>query len=68
MTNDTRRANGWDAGRIRELRTRGHFTHAEFAARLGVSLRTVFRWQSGDEEPSPLAREKLEDLAHEVPV
>lgn len=61
MSDDAHRW-GWDADTIRALRIRLLLTNEAFARLLGVSLRTVNRWQAGEESPSPLAREKLDAL------
>lgn len=47
---------------IRKLRERLGLTQAELAARIGVSWRSVARWEAGDSTPSPLARAQLEKL------
>ena len=47
---------------IREIRTRLGLTQEKFAARLGVTLPTVNRWENSRTKPSPLAIQKLRDL------
>jgi putative transcriptional regulator len=47
--------NEWDAVRVRKLRARLGLTQEQFAHRLGVSLRTLLRWESGEVVPSRLA-------------
>jgi len=47
---------------IREVRGRLGLTQEKFAAKLGVTLPTVDRWENGRSKPSPLAREKLQEL------
>jgi putative transcriptional regulator len=44
---------------IREVRTRLGLTQEKFAARLGVTLPTVNRWENGRARPSPLATQNL---------
>lgn len=56
----------WSFRRVRELRKKLGLTNEQFAARVGVVVRTVIRWQTGEEQPSPLAREKLDALARET--
>lgn len=47
---------------IKELRKQLQLTQEGLARKLGVSWSTVNRWERGLGEPSPLAREKLENL------
>lgn len=47
---------------IRELRKRTGLTQEKFAARLGVTFPTINRWENGRAKPSPLARQKIEEL------
>lgn len=56
----------WTFRQVRELRKKLGLTNEQFAVRVGVVVRTVIRWQTGEEQPSPLAREKLDALAREV--
>lgn len=44
---------------IREIRELQALSQEAFARLLGVSVRTVARWESGVSQPSPLALEKL---------
>lgn len=48
--------------RIKRLRQKLDMTQEEFAKYIGVSWRTVMRWESGDSQPSNLALEKIEKL------
>jgi transcriptional regulator with XRE-family HTH domain len=50
------------SGLVRELRERTGLTQEKFAARLGVTLPTINRWENGRARPSPLAMEKIEAL------
>jgi putative transcriptional regulator len=47
---------------IRELRARLGLTQEKFAARLGVTLPTINRWENGRAKPSPLAIQTLREL------
>jgi DNA-binding transcriptional regulator YiaG len=44
---------------VRELRTTLGLSREAFARQLGVSSLSVFNWEAGRRQPSPLAREKL---------
>ena len=50
------------AALIREVRGRLGLTQEKFAARLGVTLPTINRWENGRTKPSPLAVRTLRDL------
>ena len=54
------------AGIIREVRTRLGLTQEKFAARLGVTLPTINRWENGRASPSPLAMRNLRELIHRM--
>jgi len=47
---------------IREIRLARGLTQEQFAASLGVAYPTVNRWENGHVQPSPLARQKIEEL------
>lgn len=47
---------------IKETRTALGLTQEKFAARLGVTLKTVNRWERTHSKPSPLAVEKIKAL------
>jgi len=51
---------------IREVRTRLGLTQEKFAARLGVTLPTINRWENGRASPSPLAMRNLRELTHRM--
>lgn len=54
----------WPIGRtVRELRSRMRLSQERFAALVGVTFPTVNRWENGHARPSPLAFQRLEDLA-----
>ncbi|MDA1095814.1 MAG: helix-turn-helix transcriptional regulator [Chloroflexi bacterium] len=50
---------------VRNLRSQLGLTQEQFAAKVGVTWSTVNRWENGRGKPSPLARQKIEEL---VPV
>lgn len=50
------------AALIREVRTRLGLTQEKFAARLGVTLPSINRWENGRAKPSPLAMKNLRDV------
>lgn len=50
------------AALIREVRGRLGLTQEKFAARLGVTLPTINRWENGRTKPSPLAIRTLREL------
>ncbi|WP_339379261.1 helix-turn-helix domain-containing protein [aff. Roholtiella sp. LEGE 12411] len=47
---------------IRELRQQLDLSQEKFAAKLGVSLRTVNRWENGNTVPSPMALKLIEEM------
>jgi putative transcriptional regulator len=47
------------AAEIRDLRSRLELSQEAFARLVGVSVRTVARWEAGGSEPLPLAVERL---------
>lgn len=47
---------------IKETRRRLGLTQEKFAAKLGVTLPTVNRWENGRTRPSPLAIQNLREL------
>ncbi len=49
---------------IRELRQRTGLTQGKFAAKLGVTFPTINRWENGRAKPSPLAKQRIEELLH----
>ena len=46
---------------IRTLREEAVLSQEALARNLGVAVRTVARWESGNSKPSPLAIEKLNE-------
>lgn len=61
MTRDTDHA-----ALIKEVRTRLGLTQEKFAARLGVTLPTINRWENGRTKPSPLAVQNLQELISDM--
>jgi DNA-binding transcriptional regulator YiaG len=51
---------------VSELRHQLDLSQEKFALRLGVSLRTVSRWENGQTKPSPLAMEKIANLQRQI--
>ena len=47
---------------IRTLREEAVLSQEALARSLGVAVRTVARWESGNSKPSPLANEKLNEI------
>ncbi|WP_414567186.1 helix-turn-helix domain-containing protein [Nostoc sp. CCY 9925] len=51
---------------IRELRQQLHLSQKQFAANLGVSLRTVNRWENGSAVPSQMALKLIEEMLEKM--
>jgi transcriptional regulator with XRE-family HTH domain len=51
----------WTPALIKDLR--GNRSLFEFAARLGVTKNTVWRWEAGYVKPDAASREKLDEVA-----
>ena len=51
---------------VKELRQTLQMTQQEFAVALGVSIRAITKWESGESEPSHMAQEKIDRLAKRV--
>ena len=47
---------------IKRFREKLGLTQAAFAAKLGVAVHTVCRWETSFSKPSPLAIEKIKQL------
>lgn len=47
---------------IKTLRNKMFLTQSEFAKELGVSIASVARWESGENEPTMKVKKKLNDL------
>jgi putative transcriptional regulator len=52
--------------KIKHCRTVKGWTQEQLARGLGVSLNTVQRWETGKSRPSPLAKEKLQQVLGDV--
>ena len=51
---------------LKELRNSIQFSQMEFAKLLGVSIASLRRWEAGDTNPSPMAKEKIEYVASRI--
>lgn len=51
---------------LRKARARLGLTQEKLAARLGVTVPTVNRWENGRATPSPLARQRVGELLREM--
>ncbi|WP_445633865.1 DNA-binding transcriptional regulator [Nostoc sp. DSM 114161] len=51
---------------IRELRQQLDLSQKRFAANLGVSLRTVNRWENGSAVPSQMALKLIEEMLEKM--
>ncbi len=51
---------------VRELRKRLGLTQEKFAAKLGVTLPTICRWENDRVQPSPLALKQVDALVREL--
>ncbi len=51
---------------IRELRQHLALSQEKFAAKLGVSLRTVNRWENGSTVPSQMALKLIEEMLQKM--
>lgn len=47
---------------IKKLRNKMFLTQLEFANELGVSIASVARWETGENEPTMKMKKKLNDL------
>ncbi|MFC2068033.1 multiprotein-bridging factor 1 family protein [Chloroflexota bacterium] len=54
------------ADKIRQCRDLKGWTQEQLARKVGVSLNTVQRWESGRTKPSQLAMEKLQEVLEGV--
>jgi len=52
--------------KLKYCRKQMAWTQEQLARKIGVSLNTVQRWESGKTYPSPLAMEKLKSLLGDV--
>ena len=51
---------------VKSLRAALNLTQEQFAAKLGVTVSTVNRWENGKGKPSPLARIRIQELWQSV--
>jgi len=51
---------------IRELRQQLELSQKRFAANLGVSMRTVNRWENGSAVPSQMALKLIEEMLEKM--
>ena len=62
-------SNTVNAVMVREVRSRLGLSQEKFAAKLGVTLPTISRWENGRTKPSPLAiqtiRNLMDSMGHE---
>lgn len=47
---------------VKKLRNKMFLTQSEFAKELGVSIASVARWETGENEPTMKMKRKLNDL------
>ena len=47
---------------VKKLRNKMFLTQSEFAKELGVSIASVARWETGENEPTMKMKKKLNDL------
>ena len=47
---------------IKKLRNKMFLTQTEFAKEIGVSIASVARWETGENEPTMKMKKKLNDL------
>lgn len=52
--------------KARWLRQQLNLSQASFAAKLGVSVRTVNRWENGHAHPSKMALKLLEEMSNQM--
>src|SRR5260221_14040724 len=50
---------------VRRLRIAMGLRPSELAQRLGVSERSVYRWEAREYDPSPMAQQKFREVVHE---
>lgn len=52
----------FDPALLRQLRSQLNLSQEKFAAQLGVSFKTINRWENGHSTPSPMALKLLSHL------
>jgi hypothetical protein len=55
-------ASAWPPERVRDLKNVRRWTWAKLAHEVGVDWTTAYRWGAGTATPSPLARQKLDEI------
>jgi len=55
------------ADEVKQLRERLGLTIDQLAKELGVTARTVYRWESGASDPHPIYLARLQAMAYPVP-
>lgn len=50
---------------VKKLRNKMLLTQSEFAKELGVSIASVARWETGENEPTMKVKRKLKELFEE---
>jgi len=53
--------------KLKEFRIKAGWSWAQMAKAVGVSVMTVYRWETGKVRPSPLARRRLLHLMKSIP-
>jgi len=53
------------AGKVRRMRKAMGLTQEQFAAKIGVTVSTVNRWEKGRSKPQPFIQKVLRQLAEE---
>ena len=56
----------WKVMDVKQLRERLGLTQEHLAHKLGVTVKTVNRWERGRSKPSPLAAKMLNQLSEQV--
>ena len=51
---------------VRETRQRLGLSQAKLAAKLGVSIQSVNRWENGRTHPLPIALKQIESVLHQM--
>lgn len=51
---------------VRQLRQHLNLSQERFAARLGVSFKTVNRWENGQSAPSPMALKLIQNQLQQI--
>ena len=54
------------AGVVKKLRKATGLTQEQFAAKIGVTVSTVNRWEKGRSKPQPLAMKQIKTLRSEI--